>query len=71
MPLIPMIVLSTAHPAKFPGSAVEAASGNYPALPDWLSDLLERAEKLTVIDNSVDAVEAFILSHARAVENRD
>ena len=32
----PMIVLSTAHPAKFP-AAVEAACGVRPALPDWLA----------------------------------
>src|SRR3954453_18759938 len=32
---VPMIVLSTAHPAKFP-DAVEAACGTRPALPDWL-----------------------------------
>src|SRR5437763_6757035 len=31
---VPMIVLSTAHPAKFP-DAVEAACGTRPALPDW------------------------------------
>ena len=33
-----MIVLGTAHPAKFP-DAVEAACGVRPALPDWLADL--------------------------------
>ena len=40
-PAVPMVVLSTAHPAKFP-DAVEAACGVRPALPDWLADL-ERA----------------------------
>ena len=34
-PAMPMVVLSTAHPAKFP-DAVEAACGVRPALPDWL-----------------------------------
>src|SRR5690606_37614959 len=34
----PMVVLSTAHPAKFPAS-VEAACGVNPALPAWLGDL--------------------------------
>ena len=34
-PAMPMIVLGTAHPAKFP-DAVEAACGSAPALPDWL-----------------------------------
>ena len=37
-PAVPMVALSTAHPAKFP-DAVEAACGMRPALPDWLSDL--------------------------------
>ena len=37
-PAVPMVVLSTAHPAKFP-EAVEAACGVRPHLPDWLSDL--------------------------------
>ena len=36
-----MIVLGTAHPAKFP-DAVEAACGTRPPLPDWLADLPER-----------------------------
>ena len=38
---VPMVVLSTAHPAKFP-DAVEAAPAARPALPDWLSDLNQR-----------------------------
>ena len=65
--LVPMVVLSTAHPAKFP-AAVEAASGRYPDLPDWLSDLMGRKERMSVIGNSVDEVETFILDKARAVK---
>ena len=45
-PAMPMIVLGTAHPAKFP-EAVEAACGVRPGLPDWLSDLPERPERAT------------------------
>ena len=41
-PSVPMVVLSTAHPAKFP-DAVEAACGVTPALPDWLADLPQAA----------------------------
>ena len=41
-PSVPMVVLSTAHPAKFP-DAVEAACGVAPALPDWLADLPQAA----------------------------
>ncbi|RQP20465.1 MAG: threonine synthase, partial [Brucella intermedia] len=39
----PMVVLATAHPAKFP-DAVKAASGVEPQLPAWLSDLKQRKE---------------------------
>ena len=41
-PTVPMVVLSTAHPAKFP-DAVAAACGVAPALPDWLADLPQAA----------------------------
>ena len=34
-PSVPMVVLATAHPAKFP-DAVEAACGMRPPLPEWL-----------------------------------
>ena len=37
-PAVPMVVLSTAHPAKFP-DAVKAACGVAPSLPEWLADL--------------------------------
>ncbi len=64
-PATPMIVLSTAHPAKFP-DAVEAASGIKPALPDWLGDLGARKERITVLPNDQAAVEKFILAASRA-----
>jgi threonine synthase len=62
---IPMVVLSTAHPAKFP-DAVEAACGTRPALPDWLADLGERKERVTVLPNDQGAVEKFIMAASRA-----
>lgn len=40
-----MVTVSTAHPAKFP-EAVRAATGIEPALPDDLSDLMTRPERL-------------------------
>jgi len=64
-PAIPMVVLSTAHPAKFP-DAVEAACGVRPGLPDWLSDLATRREHVTVLPADQSAVEHHILSHSRA-----
>ena len=55
----PMIIASTAHPAKF-ADAVKAATGKTPQLPDRLTDLLSREERFSVLDNSLDAIEAFI-----------
>jgi threonine synthase len=62
----PMVVLATAHPAKFP-AAVEAASGISPALPAWLGDLMSREEKFTVLPSELKMVEDHIIRHARAV----
>jgi threonine synthase len=59
-PLRPMVVLGTAHPAKFP-DAVEAATGVRPPLPDFLGDLLERPERLTPLANDVAAVAEFVI----------
>jgi threonine synthase len=64
-PTVPMIVLGTAHPAKFP-DAVEAACGVRPGLPDWLSDLAERPERATPMPVDQGAVEKFILAASRA-----
>jgi threonine synthase len=65
-PAVPMITLSTAHPAKFP-AAVEAACGVAPALPAWLGDLLTRPEQITVLPPDLAEVERFVLAHSRAV----
>jgi threonine synthase len=62
---VPMVVLSTAHPAKFP-AAVEAASGISPALPEWLGDLNARKERVTVLPADQGAIEKFILAASRA-----
>jgi threonine synthase len=61
----PVVVLATAHPAKFP-EAVKAASGVEPALPAWLSDLHGRPERFDVLDNDQGAVEAFMRQRSRA-----
>ena len=64
-PAIPMVVLSTAHPAKFP-EAVEKACGIRPSLPDWLADLASRRERATVLPPDQSAVENHILVHSRS-----
>ncbi len=61
----PMITLATAHPAKFP-AAVHAASGVESPLPDWLADLHQREERVSVLANDAGAVEDFILARTRA-----
>jgi threonine synthase len=66
-PALPMVVLSTAHPAKFP-EAVAAATGARPALPDWLSDLNQRSQRLTLLPADQSAVEHFVLSTSRAAQ---
>jgi threonine synthase len=54
-----MVVLATAHPAKFP-DAVLAATGVRPELPPQLSDLGERPERYDVLPNDVGAVRSFV-----------
>jgi threonine synthase len=62
---VPMVVLSTAHPAKFPAS-VKASCGVEPPLPDWLADLPKRKERITVLPPDQAAVERFVASASRA-----
>ena len=64
-PSIPMIVLGTAHAAKFP-DAVEAACGQRPPLPEWLADLDQRPERVIALPVDQAAVERHILSTSRA-----
>lgn len=55
----PLVVLATAHPAKFP-DAVESASGIHPALPPHLADLFSRKEKFERIGNDAETIKKFI-----------
>jgi threonine synthase len=61
----PMVVLATAHPAKFT-DAVREASGITPALPAWLGGLMEKEEKYTILSSDLKMVEDYIGRHARA-----
>jgi len=56
---VPGIVLSTAHPAKFP-DAMERITGERPGLPPRLSNLLTDAEGYPVLENDVEAVKRFV-----------
>jgi threonine synthase len=64
-PAVPMVVLGTAHAAKFP-DAMQAACGIRPPLPDWLLDLAERPERVTALPADQAQVERHILSTSRA-----
>ena len=58
-PAVPMVVLATAHPAKFP-DAVEAACGVRPALPPRLAELMTRPERVERVANDVEAIKDVI-----------
>lgn len=55
----PLVVLSTAHPAKFP-AAIEAALGRISEPPPSLSKLLAAPEKMTVMEPDKGLVRGFI-----------
>ena len=61
----PMVVLATAHPAKFP-ELVERATGRLPEQPERLRLRLGQHERCTALPNDYAAVADFIASHARA-----
>jgi threonine synthase len=65
-PKIPMIVLATAHPAKFP-DAVQKATGTRPALPARLGDLMDRAERVDGLSNDAGALKEMIEDRMAAV----
>ena len=60
---VPMVVLGTAHPVKFPEAVEKAGVGSAPALPAHLTDLFEREERCTVLPNDLSAVQAFVSAH--------
>jgi len=65
---IPTIILSTAHPAKFP-DAVQKATGTMPPVPAQLSALFDHQERFSVLPNDLETVEGFIAANARAANN--
>jgi threonine synthase len=62
---VPQVVLATAHPAKFP-DAMQAITGDRPALPPRLSTLLTDPERYTVLPNDLAAVRRFVAERAGA-----
>jgi threonine synthase len=63
----PMVVLATAHAAKFP-EAVERASGRVPEQPERLRLRLGQHERCTVLPNDYAKVAAFVAAHSRTRE---
>ena len=63
----PVVVLATAHPAKFP-DAVERATGRRPALPARLADLHERPERCVTMAKDAGCLTDYVLANARAVQ---
>lgn len=61
---VPVVVLSTAHPAKFP-AAVEEASGQIPELPPRLKEALEGEEKCHLMAAEKALVRGFIEAKLR------
>lgn len=55
----PVIVLATAHPAKFPDT-VEKATGLRPDLPERLKGLMEKSEIYEILPNSLSSVQHYI-----------
>jgi len=60
-PLSPVVILSTAHPAKFP-QAVSEAIGQAPPQPERLSGLKNLPERLDVLDKDPVLIQRFISS---------
>ena len=58
-PATPMVVLGTAHAAKFP-DAIERAIGVRPPLPPFMADMLGKPERFTVLPNDQAEIERFI-----------
>jgi threonine synthase len=66
-PSVPMVVLGTAHPAKFP-DAVKAASGESPVLPEAIADRISGPERFDVVANDLGAIQAYVTARARAAK---
>jgi threonine synthase len=61
----PVVVLSTAHPAKFP-EAVQAATGELPYLPPAVEALAERPERFDRLPADADTVKAYVRAFAES-----
>ncbi|MGQ0741760.1 MAG: threonine synthase [Alphaproteobacteria bacterium] len=61
----PVVVLATAHPAKFP-DAVERATGVRPPAPPQLEGLLEAEERYDIVPSDLEALKTYISGRIRS-----
>ena len=61
---IPMIVLATAHPAKFP-ETINDVTGFWPPLPNWMAGINKKKEHFTRLEADSSKIEEFIRSKIR------
>ena len=55
------VVLSTAHPSKFP-KAIEDAISKTENLPDSLKYVNERKEKFEILSNNIEKVKRYVIN---------
>ena len=56
-----IVILGTAHPAKFP-ETVKEATGKTPELPDSIRESLLKPKESILLDNSTASLKAFLLT---------
>ena len=61
----PVVVLSTAHPAKFP-EAVAKACGVTPGLPRGAADLAHRSERFDRLPADAETIKAYVRAFSEA-----
>jgi threonine synthase len=59
-----LVVLATAHPAKFP-DVVKESINVHPALPEHLKDLLSRKEEFVRMPNNIEEIKKFIAGNSK------
>ena len=58
------IILSTAHPGKFP-EVIKEVTGKYPELPDKAKKVIEEKEKFDILPNDLNIIKKFIKEKAK------
>ncbi len=70
MGTVPMVILATAHPAKFPDT-VEKATGQLVEVPQWAVQRADNAEVLNVLENDLSVIKKFIIKKSRIGSGRN